>query len=145
MNTTTSSGNPGATTATPSKFLTQVHDAAKRHGHAEVVAGEMVNWCRRFILFHGTKHPQEMGRTEVIAYLEHVAKTEKDPLRGIASAHGAIEFLYHEKPWKSCSCFRVRYQNARADVCVPVSPREHFDYALSGKHLTRINARAALR
>src|SRR5438067_171708 len=94
MNATTVAGNPGAAIARPSKFLTQLQDAAVRHGHAETVAGEMVQWCRRFILFNGAKHPQELGRMEVKAYLEHVAKTEKDPLRGIAAAHGAMEFLY---------------------------------------------------
>ena len=92
MTAVSATGNPGVAPA-PSKFLTQLNDAATRHGHPETVAGQMVNWCRRFILFHGTKHPQEMGRTEVNAYLEHVAKSEKDPLRGIAAAHAAMEFL----------------------------------------------------
>ena len=35
-----------------------------------------------------------MGQLEVSAYLQHVAKTAQDPLRGIAAAHGAMEFLY---------------------------------------------------
>ena len=63
-----------------------------RHGHTGAVAEEMANWCRRFILFHGAKHPQEMGQTEINAFLQHVAKTDKDPLRGIAQAHAAMEF-----------------------------------------------------
>src|SRR5688572_30136493 len=86
---------PGSAAAAPaSKFLTQLQKAALRHGHAESAAAHMVDTCRRFILFHGTKHPQEMGRSEVSAYLQHIAKTQKDPLRGIATAHAALEFLY---------------------------------------------------
>lgn len=65
-----------------------------RHGHAEQVASEVVHWCRRYILFHGKKHPQEMGLMEVNGFLAHVAKTEKDALRGIAAAHQALDFLY---------------------------------------------------
>lgn len=64
-------------TGKPSKFLTHLGDAARRHGHADVAADELVLWCRRFILFHGKQHPQEMGRAEIGIYLEHVAKTKR--------------------------------------------------------------------
>ena len=81
-------------TGKPSKFLTQLGDAARRHGHTDAAAEELVLWCRRYILFHGKQHPQEMGRAEIGAYLEHVAKTEADALRGIEGARRALEFLY---------------------------------------------------
>jgi hypothetical protein len=57
-------------TPAPSRFLTQLREAALRHGHLEQAADAMVAWTRRFILFHGTRHPQEMGRSEAAAYLE---------------------------------------------------------------------------
>ena len=31
------------------------------------------DWARRFILFHGKRHPQEMGAAEVEAFLTHLA------------------------------------------------------------------------
>jgi hypothetical protein len=31
-----------------------------------------VNWARRFILFHGERHPREMEATEVAAFLTHL-------------------------------------------------------------------------
>ncbi len=92
--TTVSSRESPASTARPSKFLTELQESATGHGHAEAAAEGIVGWCRRYILFHGKRHPQEMGRAEVGAYLEHVAKTEKEALRAIAAAHGALEFLY---------------------------------------------------
>jgi hypothetical protein len=87
--------------------LTQLADAARRHGHTDTTAADITQWCRRFIVFHGKLHPQEMGRAEVGAYLQYVAKTEKDALRAIDSAHRALEFLYRtflqrnlgEFPW----------------------------------------------
>src|SRR5688572_11632394 len=85
--------NP-ASKAGPSRFLSQLQDAAMRHGHSEPAAREIVAWCRRYILFHGKQHPQEMGRTQAGVYLDHVARTEKDPLRAIAAARMALEFLY---------------------------------------------------
>ncbi len=36
-----------------------------------------VGWIRRFILFHGKKHPREMGTLEVELFLTHLAVGEK--------------------------------------------------------------------
>jgi len=32
-----------------------------------------VQWAKRFILFHGKKHPSEMGSEEINEYLTHLA------------------------------------------------------------------------
>ena len=32
-----------------------------------------MDWARRFILFHGKRHPQNMGAAEVEALLSHLA------------------------------------------------------------------------
>ncbi|WP_428303218.1 phage integrase N-terminal SAM-like domain-containing protein [Immundisolibacter sp.] len=34
---------------------------------------QYVQWVRRFILFHGKRHPREMGAGEVDAFLSHLA------------------------------------------------------------------------
>ena len=31
------------------------------------------DWIRRFVLFHGTRHPSETGREEVVAFLTSLA------------------------------------------------------------------------
>ena len=64
----------GDSTPKPSRFLTQLAEAAQRHGHSGATADAMAQWCRLFILFHGKKHPQEMGRAEIAA--DDTAKTE---------------------------------------------------------------------
>ena len=53
-------------------------------------------WIRRFILFHGKRHPREMGAPEVRAFLSHLATAE-----GVAGATqnqalNALVFLYRE-------------------------------------------------
>jgi integron integrase len=53
-------------------------------------------WIRRFIRFHGRRHPREMGKPEVEAFLTHLAVE-----RGVApstqnQALGALLFLYRE-------------------------------------------------
>jgi len=47
-----------------------------------------VDWIKHFILFHGERHPAEMGKVEVTAFLTHLAVQ-----RNVAALHpepGAI-------------------------------------------------------
>ena len=32
-----------------------------------------MGWIIRYIRYHGTRHPTELGETEIIAYLTHLA------------------------------------------------------------------------
>src|SRR5438874_2131671 len=70
----------------PPRLLDQLIDAAQRHGHAPDAATRIADWCQRYILFHGRRHPRELGRAEVGQFLDHVAASEKDPLRALDAA-----------------------------------------------------------
>lgn len=47
------------------KLLDQFLAAALHYGHTEAWAAEAADWCRQFILFHGKRHPSEMGLAEI--------------------------------------------------------------------------------
>jgi site-specific recombinase XerD len=53
-----------------------------------------VNWVRRFILFHGKRHPAEMGKREVEAFLTHLAVDDHVSGSTQTQALSAILFLY---------------------------------------------------
>ena len=36
-----------------------------------------VSWIKRFILFHGKRHPNAMGKTEIEQFLSHLAEQRK--------------------------------------------------------------------
>jgi integron integrase len=55
-----------------------------------------VFWVRRFIRFHGLKHPKTMGGPEVERYLTHLATTAKVAPSTHKQALAAILFLYRE-------------------------------------------------
>ncbi len=38
-----------------------------------------VGWYRRFVRWHGKRHPQEMGAAEVEAFLTHLARPFTNP------------------------------------------------------------------
>lgn len=63
-----------------------------------------VSWIKRFILFHGKRHPVDMGRVEVEAFLTDLAVTRRVGASTQNQALSALLFLYGkvlriELPW----------------------------------------------
>lgn len=55
-----------------------------------------LGWIRRFILFHGKRHPREMGPEEVTAFLSHLARSDHVAAATQNQALAALLFLYKE-------------------------------------------------
>lgn len=55
-----------------------------------------VDWARRFILFHGKRHPKDMGAEQVTAFLTHLAAERKVSASTQNQAKSALLFLYRE-------------------------------------------------
>ncbi len=55
-----------------------------------------VQWVRRFILFHGKRHPAEMGAAEVEQFLTHLAVAARVAPSTQNQAKSALLFLYRE-------------------------------------------------
>ncbi len=63
-----------------------------------------VDWVKRFILFHGKRHPDEMGAPEVREFLTHLATEGQVAASTQNQAFSALLFLYkevlrQELPW----------------------------------------------
>lgn len=84
----------------PERQAPQLLDELRQR--AQVVYGRSepgqrhVQWVRRFILFHGVRHPRELGLGEAGRFLEHLAQSEKDPLGCIEQARESLTFLYEQ-------------------------------------------------
>ena len=52
------------------------------------------SWIRRFILFHGKRHPSELGEPEVAAYLSHLTAGDNVSAATQNQALAALLFLY---------------------------------------------------
>ena len=96
------SGGPAPCAPSAPKLADQVMEAALRHGVTVASAGEMTEWYRRFVLFHGKRHPREMGLIEIGQFLQHVAVTEKNPLRMIEAGRISCTSRYCKCGWVSC-------------------------------------------
>jgi integron integrase len=55
-----------------------------------------LQWMRRYVRFHGRRHPREMGATEVEAFLTHLAVDAKVSASTQNQALQALLFLYRE-------------------------------------------------
>jgi integron integrase len=53
-------------------------------------------WVRRFVAFHGRRHPREMGGPEVAAFLSHLANEGEVAASTQNQALSALLFLYRE-------------------------------------------------
>jgi hypothetical protein len=75
-------------------LLDQLRQAALSRFARPEPGERYAEWARRFILFHGKRHPRELGLAEAGRFLEHLAQSAKDPLRCIELARESLEFLY---------------------------------------------------
>jgi integron integrase len=80
----------------PPKLLDQVRAALRRKQYALRTEDAYVGWIRRFILFHGTRHPRELGAAEVSAFLTHLAVEREVAASTQNQALSALLFLYRE-------------------------------------------------
>jgi integron integrase len=80
----------------PPKLLDQVRDRIRVKHYSIRTETQYVQWVRRFILFHGKRHPRDMGAPEVEAFLTHLAVDGNVAAATQNQALSALLFLYKE-------------------------------------------------
>ena len=83
-------GNP------PPRLLVLVREAIRRRHYSRRTAQAYVHWVKRFVYFHGKRHPREMGEAEVTAFLYDLASARNVAGGTQNQALSALLFLYKE-------------------------------------------------
>lgn len=78
------------------KLLDQVRERIRTKHYSLRTEKAYVDWIRRFILFHGKRHPREMGATQVEAFLSWLAVERNVAANTQNQALSALLFLYRE-------------------------------------------------
>ena len=81
--------------------MDQVKAVMRYHHYAYRTEQSYCDWIYKYILFHNNKHPDQMGGTEIEAFLSHLALSRKVSASTQRQALNALIFLYHrvlEKP-----------------------------------------------
>lgn len=74
--------------------MDQVSDALRTKHYSYRTEQTYKDWIKRYILFHGKRHPQEMGENEIRAFIVHLTNERKVAASTSNQALSAILFLY---------------------------------------------------
>lgn len=80
----------------PVRLLDQVRERMRYLHYSLRTEVAYVHWIRRFVLWNGKRHPREMGRAEVEAFLTHLAGALRVSPATHRQALSALLFLYKE-------------------------------------------------
>lgn len=86
------------------RLLDQVRERCRVKHYSLRTEQAYTHWIRRYILFHGKRHPRDMGAPEAEAFLTHLAVQEDVAPSTQNQALAGILFLYRdvlaiELPW----------------------------------------------
>lgn len=79
-----------------SKLLQRVREEIRRRNYSYRTEQAYVNWVIRFIRFHGTVHPKELGDRDIEQFLNDLANEQNVAASTQNQALSALLFLYRE-------------------------------------------------
>jgi integron integrase len=85
-----------STNAPKPKLLDQVRQAIRAKHYSRRTEEVYVMWIKRFIFFHGVRHPAEMGESEINRFLTDLAVNKKVSASTQNQALSALLFLYQQ-------------------------------------------------
>ena len=90
-----------------------------------------LGWIRRYIRFHGRRHPRDMGNAEVTAFLSHLATARDVSASTQNQALQALLFLYREV---------LQVKLAWMDHVVRARQSRHLPVVLTDEEVSRVMA-----
>jgi integron integrase len=88
------SANVGTAGVGPRTLLGRLRAAVRARHYSPRTEESYVGWVRRFVVFHGRRHPAQLGEAEVRAFLEHLAERDGVSAATQNQAVAALLFLY---------------------------------------------------
>src|SRR2546422_9446533 len=88
------SPNGRAAEVAPRTLLGRLRAAVRARHYSPRTEESYVGWVKRFVVFHGRQHPDQLGEAEVRAFLEHLAERVGVSASTQNQAVAALLFLY---------------------------------------------------
>jgi integron integrase len=89
-------GQAGRMSAGSPRLLDRVRACLQARHYSRRTVRAYLGWIRRFIIFHGKRHPDQMGGPEVGAFLSNLAVERKVSSSTQNQALAALLFLYQQ-------------------------------------------------
>ncbi len=81
------------------KLLDRVRHAIRTRHYSPRTEEAYVHWIRRYIVFHGKRHPSTLGAPDISRFLTWLAGERHISAATQNQALSALLFLYHIEPW----------------------------------------------
>jgi site-specific recombinase XerD len=91
-----SPANPAVDPPRAPRLLEQVRDRIRFRHYSRRTEVTYIDWIRRYVLFHGKRHPRELGGEHVTAFLSALATDRRVAASTQNQALSAVLFLYKE-------------------------------------------------
>ena len=102
------------------KLLDVLRDKIIFKGYSRATEKTYVYWNKEFILYHDKKHPKDMGKDEIEAFLTHLAVDKNVSPTTQNQAFNAILFLYKEVMGIDTSEWNIQALRAKRKDHMPV-------------------------
>jgi site-specific recombinase XerD len=83
-------------TGQPPKLLDLVRDAIRTRQYSIRTEEAYLSWIKRYITFHGRRHPRDLGTAEIEAFLTYLAVEDHVAASTQNQALSALLFLYRD-------------------------------------------------
>ena len=100
------------------KLLARMRTVLRIRHYSRATEEAYTGWVRRYVTFHGLRHPAEMGAPEVAAFLAHLAEQRHVSAATQTQAVAALLFLYRRVLQREIGW--VEALRAKAPVRLPV-------------------------
>ncbi|TDR20466.1 integron integrase [Marinicella litoralis] len=102
------------------KLLDQVSVKCRFLHHSKNTEATYIYWIKKYILFHQKKHPKELGKKEIEAFLTHLAVVREVAASTQNQAFNALLFLYKQVLGISLENQNINALRAKQRVRLPV-------------------------
>ena len=97
-----------------SDFLANVRAACRRSGYTYRTEQTYTRWIVRYVKYHNTRHPSNMGKEEVREYLSYLATGRQVAASTQNQALNALLFLYRDvlgRKWDEVTDFQRAWRS----------------------------------
>ena len=102
------------------KLLDQVREQIRVRHYSMKTERTYIGWIKRYIFFHQKKHPLDMGKTEIEAFLTHLAVERNVSATTQNQAFNALLFLYTQVLGIPLKDQNIQALRAQQRVHIPV-------------------------
>lgn len=102
------------------KLLDQLVNKIRMKHYSKSTEQTYYYWCKNYILFHDKKHPKDIGKNEIEAFLTYLAVEKNVAPSTQNQAFNAILFLYREVLEIDVSSFNIQSFRAKERTRIPV-------------------------